>query len=65
MKNNMSNLDRIVRSVIALVFGVLIFGKIITGTLAIVLGVVAVVFLLTSLLGFCPLYSILKISTKN
>jgi hypothetical protein len=65
MKNNMSNLDRIVRSVIALVLGVLIFGKFITGTLAIVLGVVAVVFLLTALLGFCPLYSLLKLSTKN
>jgi hypothetical protein len=65
MKKNMSNLDRIVRSVIALVLGVLIFGKFIAGTLAIILGVVAVVFLLTALLGFCPLYSILKISTKN
>jgi hypothetical protein len=65
MKNNMSSMDRIIRTVLAVIFGILIFAKLITGTLAIILGVVAVIFLVTALIGFCPLYSLLKISTKK
>jgi hypothetical protein len=65
MKNNMSSMDRIIRTVIAVIFGILIFAKLVTGTLAIILGVVAVIFLVTALIGFCPLYSLLKLSTKK
>jgi hypothetical protein len=65
MKNNMSSMDRVIRTVIAVIFGILIFAKLITGTLAIILGVVAVIFLVTALIGFCPLYSLLKLSTKK
>ena len=63
MKRNMSNLDRIIRLVIAAVFAYLYFGGIVTGALGIVLLVLAVVFVLTSLVAFCPLYLPFKIST--
>jgi uncharacterized membrane protein YtjA (UPF0391 family) len=63
MKKNMGNLDRIVRTLIAIVAGYLYFGGIVTGTLGVVLIVLAAVFLLTSLVSFCPLYSIVGLST--
>jgi hypothetical protein len=63
MKRNMSNTDRIVRTVIALLFAYLYFGGIVTGALGVVLLVVAVVFLLTSIFAFCPIYYLLKIRT--
>lgn len=53
MKKNMGSADRIIRTVIALVIAGLYFGGIISGTLAIVLAVIAGVFLLTSLVSFC------------
>ncbi len=56
MKKNMGNADRIIRILIAAVVAILFAANIITGTLAIVLLAVAGVFLLTSFLGFCPLY---------
>jgi hypothetical protein len=56
MKSNVGIIDRVVRIVIALIFIGLYFAKVITGTLAIVLLVLAGVFILTSLVGFCPLY---------
>jgi len=65
MKTNMGGLDRILRLVLAIVVAVLFFTKQITGTAAIVLGVIAVIFVLTSLVGFCPLYVPLGISTKK
>jgi hypothetical protein len=65
MKTNMGPLDRIIRLVIAAAIAVLYFTKVINGTLAIVLGIVAVIFVLTALVGFCPLYFPLKISTKK
>jgi hypothetical protein len=65
MKNNMSSMDRIIRTVIAVIFGVFIFAKLITGTFAIILGVVAVIFLVTAIIGFCPLYTLFKFSTKK
>ncbi|MBO6536148.1 MAG: DUF2892 domain-containing protein [Balneolaceae bacterium] len=63
MKKNMGSADRIIRTVIALVIAGLYFGGIISGTLAIVLAVIAGVFLLTSLVSFCPLYKIFGIQT--
>ena len=55
MKNNMGLTDRIVRVIIAAIIGILYFSGMLSGTLGIVLMVVAAVFVLTSLLGFCPL----------
>lgn len=56
MKTNMGIIDRVIRIVIALVFVGLYFTSVVSGTLAIVLLVLAGVFTLTSSIGFCPLY---------
>ncbi|NJC97748.1 MAG: DUF2892 domain-containing protein [Anaerolineales bacterium] len=63
MKRNMSNTDRIVRVLIAALFAYLYFGGIVTGGLGIVLVVLGAVFLLTSVVSFCPLYMLFKFST--
>lgn len=63
MKKNMGSADRIVRLLIAAVIGVLYFMNIISGTLGIVLLVLAGVFVVTSLVSFCPLYSLVGLST--
>ena len=65
MNRNMSNIDRVIRIVVAALFAYLYFGGIVTGALGIVLVVVAGVFLLTSLVSFCPLYSLFKLSTHK
>ena len=63
MKKNMGNSDRIVRLLVAVVVAVLYFTNTITGTWAIVLLVIAGVFVLTSLVSFCPLYTLVGINT--
>jgi len=65
MKKNMGSIDRISRIIFAITIGVLYFTKAIEGTAALVLGVFAVVFLLTSFIGFCPLYTVLGVSTSK
>ena len=66
MKRNMSDIDRIIRVIIAALFAYLYFGGIVTGTLGIILLVLGVVFLLTAVVAFCPLYAPFKFSTyKN
>ncbi len=61
----MGTADRVIRTIVAILIGVLYFTGKISGTLAIVLGIVAVIFLLTSFVGICPLYKILGISTRK
>ena len=56
MKKNMGMADKAIRFVLAAMVGVLYYTNVINGTLAIVLGVLAVVFILTSFISFCPLY---------
>jgi hypothetical protein len=63
MKKNMGTIDRIIRILLAIVVIVLYLNGSITGVAAIILGILALVFILTSLIGFCPLYMPLKIST--
>ena len=65
MKNNMSSVDRIIRLVIAAVIAVFIFQNVLSGTAALVLGILAGVFVVTSFIGFCPLYTLFKFSTKK
>jgi len=65
MKTNMGLVDRIVRVVLALIVGVLFLTGQISGVAAIILGILAVVFLLTSIVSFCPLYLPFGISTKK
>lgn len=59
----MGSTDQIVRVLIAVVVAVLFFTKIITGILGIVLLAVAGIFLLTSVVSFCPLYAVFGISS--
>lgn len=65
MTKNMGTADRAVRVVVALVIGALYAKGIISGTLGIVLSVLAVVFVLTSLVSFCPLYLPIGLSTRK
>lgn len=63
MKKNIGVADKSMRILAAVVFGVLILTDMVSGGLAWLLGILGVVFLLTSVVGFCPLYSPFKIST--
>ena len=65
MKKNMGSIDRVLRIVVAAVVAILYFTDQITGTAAIILGAIAGIFLLTSFVGFCPLYAPFKLSTKG
>ena len=65
MKPNMGTADKIIRLVVAAIIAVLYFTGQITGTAAIILGIVAVAFLVTSLIGWCPSYVPFGISTKK
>lgn len=63
MKKNMGNADRIIRTIIAVAIALLYYKNVISGTLGIVLLVLAGVFLLTSFVSFCPLYAPFGLST--
>ncbi|HEX7871067.1 MAG TPA: DUF2892 domain-containing protein [Chryseobacterium sp.] len=63
MKKNMGTVDKVIRILVAVVIGILYFTNVISGTLAIILGALAVVFVLTSFISFCPLYLPFGIST--
>lgn len=63
MKKNMGGADRMIRLLLAAIFAGLYFTDTVTGTFGIVLLVLAVVFVLTSLVSFCPLYPLLGINT--
>lgn len=63
MKKNMGTTDRIIRLIIAAIVAILYFTNVITGALSIVLIALSIVFVLTSLISFCPLYAPFGIST--
>ncbi len=63
MKKNLSGADRIIRFILAGVVFALYYTNVISGTLAYVLMVLAVIFVATSFISFCPLYRIFGIST--
>ncbi len=65
MKKNMGLIDRVVRIVFAAVVGILVLLGQVTGVAAIILGVFAVVFVLTSVVSVCPLYIPFGISTRK
>ncbi len=65
MKQNMGTIDRLARFILAIIIGILYVTGQISGTAAIVLGVIAVAFILTSAVGHCPAYIPLKFSTKK
>lgn len=63
MKKNMGSSDKLIRFVLAALFVILYFTKLVTGVLGIILLVLAGVFVLTSLVSFCPLYAPFGLST--
>lgn len=63
MKKNIGNTDKLIRLMLALLVAVLYYTGVISGTLAIILGIIAVVLVVTSMVSFCGLYSILGINT--
>lgn len=63
MKKNMGNTDRIVRLILAAVFGYLFFSGTVVGVLGYVLVALGAIFILTSFISFCPLYSLVGMST--
>lgn len=65
MKKNVGSTDKIIRLLVAVLIAVLYFTNVISGTLAIVLGVIAVVFVLTSMVSVCPLYMPFGINTRG
>jgi hypothetical protein len=65
MKKNMGTIDKVIRILVAVVIAVLYFTNVISGTLAIILFILAGIFIVTSLIGFCPLYYPFGISTRK
>lgn len=65
LKKNMGLLDRAIRISLAILIAIFYFSSIITGTTALLLGILAVIFVLTSFVSFCPLYLPFGISTKK
>ena len=65
LKKNMGTADRIIRLLVAAVVAVLYFTGTLSGTLGLVLLILAVIFLVTSFFAFCPLYLPFKFSTKK
>lgn len=64
MKQNMGAIDRIIRLILAAVIAALYFTCTISGIVAIILVIIGIIFVLTSLIGFCPAYALFNISTK-
>ncbi len=65
MKKNMGNIDRVVRVLIAVLFAVLYFTGVVTGIAGIILLILGAVFVLTSILSFCPIYWPLGLNTRK
>lgn len=65
MKKNMGTADKVIRVILAIIIAGLYIANIITGMLAVVLLVIAVIFVLTSFFSFCPLYTLFGFSTAT
>lgn len=63
MKKNMGSLDRFIRLAVVMLISFLSMKEVINGTLSLILLGVSIIFLLTSLIGYCPLYSVFGIQT--
>jgi len=63
MKKNMGTIDQIIRLALAAVTAILYVTGTVSGAAGIILIVIALIFAVTSFIGFCPLYALLKIST--
>lgn len=65
MKQNMGSTDKFIRALVAVIIALLYLANIISGTTALVLGGIGLIMLLTSLIGFCPLYLPFGITTRK
>ncbi|MFN8280421.1 MAG: DUF2892 domain-containing protein [Saprospiraceae bacterium] len=65
MIKNMGFIDKLIRLAGAVLIGILFYTNIISGTLAIILGIIAILFVITSFLGFCPAYLPFGLSTRK
>lgn len=65
MKKNMGTTDKIIRISIAVIIAVLYFTNTISGTLALILGAFAIIFIITSFISVCPLYIPFRLSTRK
>ena len=65
MKKNMGLFDRTIRLLAALAIAVLLIAGVIKGTWAIILAILAVILVLTTLVGYCPLYTPMGVSTGS
>lgn len=65
MKKNLNSTDRIIRVLISLVFAILFFSGTVTGTLGVILLALGVIFTLTSVISFCPIYAMMGLSTSS
>ena len=65
MKKNMGTLDRVLRIAIAIAIIALYLTQIISGTMAIILLIIAAAFIITSFISFCPLYLPFGIRTRE
>jgi hypothetical protein len=65
MQANMGTADKTIRILLAITVGVLYYFGVISGTLAIILGILALIFVITSFISFCPLYLPFGISTRG
>jgi len=65
MKKNMGTVDKVIRVLVAVIILILYFTHVISGTLAVILLILAGVFVVTSLLSFCPLYWLFGLSTRK
>jgi len=65
MKMNMGAADRTIRILLAIIVGYLIIKGQVSGTLAVILGIFTVAFLVTGFIGWCPLYVPFRFSTKK
>ena len=65
MKKNMGTVDKVIRILVAVVVVALYFTHIISGTLAIILLALSAIFVVTSLVSFCPLYFPFALSTRK
>ncbi len=63
MKKNLGTTDRVIRIIAALIIGTLLYTGTLEGAFVTILGIIAIVLLLTSALSFCPLYFLFRIST--
>jgi len=65
LKKNVGTIDRIIRIIAALAIGIALYVGALTGTVAVVAGIVTALLLLTGAVSFCPLYAALKITTRK